>query len=83
MQLADDGVAAFAHTWMLSGGGPRVLDTHCARYVYAVLRRVGYVLSWLVTSAEQDAIIRELLAGDLPQTYRASRRYGGPIYDPL
>ncbi|WP_414085521.1 hypothetical protein [Mycobacterium leprae] len=65
MQRADDVVAAFAHNWTLSGGCPRTVGAHCACYVYAVLRRVGDVPSCLVISAEQDAIIRELLAGDL------------------
>lgn len=52
-------------------------------YAYAVLRRAaeraGEAPPRLVTSAEQDAIIRELLAGDLEDGPRAAAAWPAPL----
>ncbi|OBJ85847.1 ATP-dependent DNA helicase [Mycobacterium sp. 1245852.3] len=52
-------------------------------YAYAVLRRAaeraGEAPPRLVTSAEQDAIIRELLAGDLEDGPRAATAWPAPL----
>ncbi|BCZ20476.1 ATP-dependent helicase [Mycobacterium senriense] len=63
-----------------AGAGPAAVSEPLVRtvhgYAYAVLRRAaeraGEAPPRLVTSAEQDAIIRELLAGDLEDGPRAT-----------
>ena len=75
-QRPDDGVAALAihRPRPAAVSEPLVRTVH--GYAYAVLRRAaeraGEAPPRLVTSAEQDAIIRELLAGDLEDGPRAA-----------
>ncbi|RAU89903.1 ATP-dependent helicase, partial [Mycobacterium colombiense] len=56
-------------------------------YAYAVLRRAaeraGEAPPRLVTSAEQDAIVRELLAGDLEDGPRAATAWPAPLHPAL